>query len=363
MARTEARLRTKLWGDPDFLALSFRAKGGYESILCQPDVEYTGVMPLRARRLALLFGLDLEDLIEILEELEDARFIVIDWDTEELLIRTFIRNDEVYRQPNVMRSALKSLASVSSLRLRAEILTELRRIEAEEEMPKGSREPFQAMIAALEKDPAIPSQSPEPSTEQPKPEPKPEGFAEPLLEPFGEGMTGEGGASGSGEGVGVGDVGSRSVVTYSRSTRVDHGSDDDPEFVRWWDRYPRKVAKGRARTAWRKAIKKASPDDLVEALENYGDHWRAAETKLEYIPHPATWLNGECWNDEFGSPGQHREQRGVDIWALSIRCGRSSSPNSKWSRRSAPGSPPAAPPTRTGLRHCRWATGRSSPSC
>lgn len=319
MARTEGRLRTKLWSDQDFLALSFMGKGGYESLLCQPDVEYTGVMPLRSRRLARLFGLDVETLIEVLEELEDARFVVIDWDAEELLIRTFIRNDEVYRQPNVMLSAHRSLDSVTSLRIRAEILTELRRVQVEcdESIPKGSRKTIQDMIDDLEKDPHTLPLVKTRSSERPKSEPIAEPAPEPMPEPFGEPLPeplADGGASGSGEG-GRGSTSSlRSVVTYSRSTKVDRGSDDDPEFARWWSRYPRKVSKGQARAAWRKAVKKATPDELVEALENYAEHWRRANTETQFIPHPATWLNGECWNDEFGSPSQHTQQ-GVDIWA------------------------------------------------
>ncbi len=322
MARTEARLRTRLWGDRDFLALSFTGKGGYESILCQPDVEYTGVLPLRARRLAGLFGLDLEDFIEMLEELEAARFVLIDWDTEELLIRTFIRNDEVYRQPNVMKSAHQALGSVSSLRLRAEILIELRRIEAEHggSIPKGSREPLEAMIADLEKDPPIPSPVTAISTKQPKPEPVQEPLAEPHREPFGEPFP-EGGSDnplqGSGEGVGVRGVSSRSVVSNSRSAKADHAPKGDPDFDRWYKRYPRKVKPAAARTAWKTAIKKTDVDTLFDALEAYIAYWERERTETRFIPHPSSWLNAESWGDDIATrkTTPHNEGPVIDIWA------------------------------------------------
>ncbi|WP_155830242.1 hypothetical protein [Glycomyces tenuis] len=305
MARTEARLRTRLWGDRDFLALSFKGKGGYESILCQPDVEYTGVLPLRARRLAGLFGLDLEDFIEMLEELEDARFVLIDWDTEELLIRTFIRNDEVYRQPNVMKSAQQALDSVSSLRLRAEILTELHRIEDEhgDSIPKGSHEPLREMIADLEKDPPIHSPVTDISTKRPKAEPKQEALTEPNREPFGEPFP-EGGSDdsleGSGEGVGVRGVSSRSVVSNSRSAKADR-TKDDPEFARWYERYPRKVKPAAARTAWKSAVKKTDVATLFDALEAYIAYWERERTDTKFIPHPSSWLNAESWGDDIAT--------------------------------------------------------------
>jgi len=320
VARTESRFRTGAWNERDWLSLPFANKAVYKMVLDQGDVDYTGVIALRVNKWSKLFGLPVDELTEIIDELAEDRYFIVDWEYEELLIRTFIRNDEVYRQPNLMRSAHRALDSVSSLRLRAEILIELQRIESDyaETTPAGSKGVIQSMIDVLKKDEPIPSlevvRSPKKPKAEPFEEPHPKPKAEPIEEPIREGLTGKGGADPKGVG-GRGSTSSlRSVVTNSRSTKVDHGSDDDPEFARWWARYPRKVSKGQARTAWRKAIKKATPDELVEALENYAEHWRRSNTETQYIPHPATWLNGECWGDEFGSPSQHTPQ-GVDIWA------------------------------------------------
>lgn len=319
MARTESRFRTSAWRDSDWLSLPFTHKAVYKMVLDQGEVQYTGVVALTANKWSRLFGLPLDELVAIIEDLDESRYFIADWEYEELLIRTFIRNDEVYRQPNLMRSALRSLGSTASLRIRAEILLELERLEADyaETTPAGSKGVIRSMIDDLKKDSPIPSPMAFASTEQPNPEPFPEGHQEPMVEPFGEpkseGVTGKGGPDPKGVG-GRGSSSPQVVVTKGRSTDVDRGSDDDPEFARWWARYPRKVSKGQARTAWRKAVKKATPDDLVEALENYAEHWRRANTETQYIPHPATWLNGECWGDEFGSPGQHTPQA-VDIWA------------------------------------------------
>lgn len=68
---------------------------------------------------------------------------------------------------------------------------------------------------------------------------------------------------------------------------------EPPGFAEWWEAYPRKTAKGAARSAYRSALKKAKPEVLLASLA-------AARFSQEakFIPHPATWLNQERWLDE-----------------------------------------------------------------
>jgi hypothetical protein len=87
------------------------------------------------------------------------------------------------------------------------------------------------------------------------------------------------------------------------------GSDDDPDWAAFWDAYPRKVAKGQARKAWRTAIRnrKAGPKEIILAAERYrDDRTRTAE----FTAHPATWLNGERWADYAAAASQPRRNRG-----------------------------------------------------
>lgn len=74
------------------------------------------------------------------------------------------------------------------------------------------------------------------------------------------------------------------------------GSDDDPDFVAFWDAYPRKVGKGGGRKAWRSAIrtKRADPKTIIIAAERYRDDPRRPRDP-QFIPHPSTWLNEERW--------------------------------------------------------------------
>lgn len=86
----------------------------------------------------------------------------------------------------------------------------------------------------------------------------------------------------------------------------DHGPKDntraprlpDDRFDQFWLAYPRKVAKESAAKAW----KKLSPDQplfdeimagLVLAKASSG--W--TKDSGQFIPHPATWLNGRRWTD------------------------------------------------------------------
>ena len=70
-------------------------------------------------------------------------------------------------------------------------------------------------------------------------------------------------------------------------------------FDTFWNAYPRKVAKKRAESAW----KKLNPDchlagrivgDVIG--RRCSEQW--TKSGGQFIPHPATYLNGERWLDE-----------------------------------------------------------------
>jgi len=68
-------------------------------------------------------------------------------------------------------------------------------------------------------------------------------------------------------------------------------------FNEFWSLYPRKIAKATARKAWAKL---SAEQQLMaaKAIDTHCQYWSAKETELEFIPHPATWLNQERWEDE-----------------------------------------------------------------
>lgn len=76
------------------------------------------------------------------------------------------------------------------------------------------------------------------------------------------------------------------------------GSAEPNLFEDFWDAYPRKVGKAAAEKAWPKACKKLDPERLVKAAVYWAGLWEQARTEKQFIPHPATWLNGQRWDDE-----------------------------------------------------------------
>jgi len=71
---------------------------------------------------------------------------------------------------------------------------------------------------------------------------------------------------------------------------------DDPRFQTFWSRYPHKVSKKKACTAFTKALKRTAFDDLMVGLERYLTQDRRALDG--FVKDPTTWLNGDCWDDE-----------------------------------------------------------------
>lgn len=73
---------------------------------------------------------------------------------------------------------------------------------------------------------------------------------------------------------------------------------NDVGFDRFWSVYPNKKGKGAARTAFAKAIAKGvSVEDLITAVERQKHSRQWTRDNGDYIPHPATWLNQERWED------------------------------------------------------------------
>lgn len=67
------------------------------------------------------------------------------------------------------------------------------------------------------------------------------------------------------------------------------------QFDEFWRVYPLRKAKGAAKTAWAKALKRATPDRIIAGAIEYASD---PNRDQDYTKHPATWLNGDCWDDE-----------------------------------------------------------------
>jgi hypothetical protein len=143
MPRSEARIFTSIWRDPAFLALSGGAQRLYMFLLSQEDLTYCGVIPLRPPRWASkAAGLTLPELECHLKELEGTAypkpnpdpesagtpFVVADEDTGELLVRSLLRRDQAWKQPNLLKQAREAASQIESRRICGALLAELRRL-------------------------------------------------------------------------------------------------------------------------------------------------------------------------------------------------------------------------------------------
>ena len=251
MPRDHARLLVRIWADEDWTALTMAAQRRYHQLLSQERINACGVQDLRVQRWSTSARDDTIDQVKRdLNELHEARFIVVDTTTEEVLIRSYMRGDGVWKIPNSTKSALAAAQQVQSRRLRAVLVGELRRLAdlipegrvdkksnrqavvdtadlLEQDLAKGSGNssgkgypkgsgngsgnPSNLGPFRLAEKPRSGAQS------EPIPEPLPEGFREPLTEPLPEPL---------GIGIGVGD--SLTSVGGPVSSRASRGADTEP---------------------------------------------------------------------------------------------------------------------------------------
>ena len=133
MPRTHGRVMATIWNDPEFVALEAGPQRLYMFLLSQPDLSHAGLVPMRIRRWAKkVADYNAGRVEDDLATLEGARFVVTDDDTEEVLIRTFVRNDGVYKQPKVMLRMREDAKQIESPALRAAFRVELDRLPLDE---------------------------------------------------------------------------------------------------------------------------------------------------------------------------------------------------------------------------------------
>ncbi len=320
MARKYANVLTAIWRDADFRALPGSAQRTYMMLFSQPDITAVGLLAMTVGRWAN-YAVDTkpDDLRDDFEVLERARFIVVDTDTEELLVRTFVVWDgganNPKRQP-VIRAAAEMIASN---RIRVALCGVLDRLD----LPERFRPDWYAdsLSARL---------SDRPSNAYPVVD---SGSVEELPEEHGSDLDCDGGHEDDGlestqadslsarqcrlDRVVVTEV-SKETTTHNPETtthnpRTRAGSartrssrnrvlvaEDDPGFVAFWGIYPRRDSKLSAREAWPKALARAGGDAAVinDGAARYRD-WPGRDEQFPKMP--ATWLNNECWNDELAA--------------------------------------------------------------
>jgi hypothetical protein len=270
------RLMRDIWSDPDWLALRSTTKLVYLQLISQPDISRVGVLPQVPGRWASMHpDLAKADILAALAELTEGRFIIVDDETEEVWIRTYIVHDELYKIPNGIRSLHVAASEVISPMLRDLIAEQVKPLitKPKSEAPEETSDNPSVNPSENPSDEgsAIPlSLVPSPSTLNPEPSsPEPSDHA-------------------------------RYMTQDSRAVVVAEIVPED-DFAHFWSTYPRKTQKSTAAKRWAN-MKRADRLAALDALPAHVEHWQRERTEPKFIPHAATWLNQRRWEDQLPEP-------------------------------------------------------------
>jgi len=301
MARTFAYVKVSIWDDDDWRDLRPPAQHLYFVLLTSPTLSHCGTVDWRPKRIAKLAGGWTVEAVEAAAaELIERLYLVVDEDTEEALIRSFVRHDGLMNQPKMAVAMATAHSTVASKILRGVVVHELRRLREDQPNLKGWGPKALEVLG--------------------------KGSVDPSTYPLGKGSRkgiGKGTGEGNSEGIGKGSPTPYSLLLTPNSslpaphthpetpleldvvTTTDGTAPDEGEavFAAFWDTYPRREGKGAARAAFTKAVAKAGPHRVLAGAARLRDDPNLPTDRTK-IPHPATWLNQERWDDDPLPPRQ-----------------------------------------------------------
>lgn len=130
MARSYAPLVLSIWHDDDFVKITSEAQRLYFLLISQGNIDYCGVVPFMPGRWSKLSKDSTPAKIRrAVAELEAARFVILDTDTEELWVRSFVKHNGVLSQPNVAKAMRAAYQHISSIRIRQHFYSSLTPVE------------------------------------------------------------------------------------------------------------------------------------------------------------------------------------------------------------------------------------------
>lgn len=321
MARSHARILVTIWADPDWRGLPRDCQWFYELLLSQPHMTHCGVLQIPRRGWETCSDDDdnREAITRAMKTLGERQYIVVDEDTDEILVRSFMRHDGVIDgPPGTLKNALIAARAVASRRIRTALYVELAGVDqaviAAKKVREGHEHPVETLrqtLLTLQPGPggghprrsgygigdAIAVRSSDgmgDTTDSPPASTPPDAIGNAI----GNAMSY---ASGVGEGVGVSSsppVGLNSAL-QTKNTRAPRSTREPtpPGFDEFWSAYPRKEGKRKAQQAYTAALKRgAEPAELLSAARHY--RTLTANTEPRFIAHPATWLNQGRYDDE-----------------------------------------------------------------
>ena len=314
--RNYGNIATAIWQDLDFRGLTMNAQRTYMLIITQHNISSVGTLAVTLQRWARMArDASLDALSDGLAELDAARFIAIDWDEEELLVRTFVKWDGGHTNPKRMLSIRSAAKAVTSPILAPILAYELTSLGVDHGMSSpqvdshsdADRMPIESPRVVVTTEVSPTTHNPQTSTHNPQPTTRnPQtsnthseadaSAAAPASPPrsLDRHQSLRAGSQAAQEPRSTPPEGEDSgpPVPEGAQSRSARYTDD---FETFWSHYPRKTAKIKTFSAWKVALRRASAEALISAATRMSKDPNLPDEN--FIPHPTTWLSQGRWDD------------------------------------------------------------------
>lgn len=133
-----AQVRRDIWSDEDFRELPAASQWLYLHVITSPTISYCGVADWRPARIAALTADQTARSIELAAvELEGNHYLIVDRETEEVLVRSWVKHDGLMGKWNMAAALARTYGEVASKVLRGVIVHELRRLKKNDPTMRG----------------------------------------------------------------------------------------------------------------------------------------------------------------------------------------------------------------------------------
>lgn len=305
--REYAQLKLSIWTNEHWLALSVGAKMLYLRIESERELSHVGVLDWRPAKLSV--SLDPHwtrvEVEAAADELEAARFIVVDHATEEVLIRSHVRHDKSMTTWQRALGVRKAYERVASPTLKQAVKAELTRLRNDHPeyntwVHKVTREWFADLLSIPY--PHTVSDTVSHTVSHTVSKPAPHTVSDTVWgQPSNQlnRTTTDLDQQADRESEKLIDEDPALVeVTSGRRVRV-RKAEVDELFDDFWKIYPRRVGK---QLAWRSFNTRLQsgidPVLILEAAQKVADTLASGKVEMRFVPHPSTWLLRHGWEDE-----------------------------------------------------------------
>ena len=128
MARDRASIRLDIWADSEWRDLDDVEQFLYFQLLTHPTLTYAGVADWRPGRIAMFSkNGDSAEVRRRAEGLQARNFVLIDDESEEILVRSFVKHDGLLKQPKLAVSMANAYAAIASRNIREVVAFEVQK--------------------------------------------------------------------------------------------------------------------------------------------------------------------------------------------------------------------------------------------